>query len=364
MPHDPRTLGGWRRDPEAVRRTLARLRRPYFAASAPRLARTGADHTVMLYKAFKEVNGGSYSDYPPQEIGDCVSQSFGHGIDLREAVQIAVRTDSLAFEPTATEAIYGMARVDIGGLHGSDDDGAVGAWAAEAVSRLGTVSRTVTGPYDGKRARAWGADGVPPEIKARAVDHKVRTTSLVATYEELEDALANGYPVTVCSDQGFTLERDADGFCTPEGEWGALHADRRSARRPAPRGLHLPIVGERLPHGAPGPRPAPQLVLGRSRGGRGDARLQGLLVSLKLRRLPRTDLASSMVLRRFRLTARPGSKGCRAFLGRGARTKLLSPSWEESPWLTNFGNPRPPSSRCFCSSAPSSTRPPAQSATT
>ena len=234
MSHDFIKLGGWRRDPEEVQRTLARLRRPYFAASAPRLRRSGVDRTVLLYKAFKEVNSGDYIDYPEQEIGDCVSQSFGHGIDLLEAVQIVIGKTPEAFEPTATEAIYGMARVDVGGLHGSDDDGAVGAWAAEAVSTLGTVSRKVTGPYDGKRAKAWGSVGVPAEIKAKAVAHKVRTTSLVATYGELEDALANGYPVTVCSDQGFTMERDADGFCGTEGEWGhcMLIVGVRRGKRP------------------------------------------------------------------------------------------------------------------------------------
>jgi hypothetical protein len=212
-------LGGWRRDPESVRRTLARLRRPFFAASAPHLSRSGDGQATLLYKAFREVNGGRYIDYPAQEVGDCVSQSFGHGIDLLEAVQIAVARTTERFEQTATEAIYGMARVSIGGLKGSYDDGAVGAWAAEAVTRIGTLSRELVGPYDGDRAKEWGARGVPRALQAKAGTHKVKTTSLVSTYEELKDALANGYPVTVCSDQGFTIERDAEGFCQPEGVW-------------------------------------------------------------------------------------------------------------------------------------------------
>ena len=212
--------GGWRRDPAEVARVLASMPRPLFAASAPGLARSGAGQTVLLYKAYKDVNGGAYIDYPAQEIGDCVSQGFGHGIDLLESVQIAIVNAPEAFEQTATEAIYGMARVDIGGERGSKEDGAVGAWAAKAVTRLGTVSRLVLGPYDGKRAKAWGTHGVPDDVKGLATAHKVRTASLVTTYEELEDALANGYPVTVCSDQGFTVDRDDDGFCRAEGTWG------------------------------------------------------------------------------------------------------------------------------------------------
>ena len=113
-----------------------------------------------------------------------------------------------------------MARVDIGGERGSYSDGAVGAWAARAVSTLGTVGRSVVGPYDGRRAKDWGARGVPDEIKAKASAHTVKSVALVQTYEELEDALANGYPVPVCSNQGFTLQRDEDGFCLPQGTWG------------------------------------------------------------------------------------------------------------------------------------------------
>ena len=213
-------LGGWVDNPLAVEAQLARLARPTFAQAAPRLAGAGTGKDVLLYKAFQEVNGGAYIPYPAQAIGDCVSHGFGHGVDLLAAVEIAVGHEAETFKQTATEAVYGMARVDIGGGQLGNSDGAVGAWAARAVSTLGTVSRDVVGPYSGNRAKEWGARGVPAEIKARAVDHKVKTVALVSTYEELEDALANGYPVPVCSNQGFTLERDAEGFCKPRGVWG------------------------------------------------------------------------------------------------------------------------------------------------
>jgi hypothetical protein len=225
--------GGWIHDPSEVRRMLARMPRPYFAAGAPHLEGSGTGRTTLLYKAFKDINDDQYIDYPAQVIGDCVSHGFGHGIDLLEAVQIAIGGKAEEFKQTATEAIYGMARVDVGGQRGSYSDGAVGAWAAQAVSTLGTLAREAVGPYDGQRAKQWGAEGVPADQKAKASDHRVRTTSLITTYGELEDALANGYPVTVCSNQGFTLERDAQGFCAPRGIWGhcmlivGVRADRR-----------------------------------------------------------------------------------------------------------------------------------------
>ncbi len=227
-------LGGWIHNPIEVDRQLATLPHPIFAEAAPRLAGSGTDKTTLLYKAFKDANQGAYINYPPQTIGDCVSHGFGHGVDLLEAVQITIGQKRELLKQTATEAIYGMARVDVGGERGSYSDGAVGAWAAKAVSTIGTVSRDVVGPYDGNRAKSWGAKGVPSAIEAQATQHKVGTVSLVSTYEELEDALANGYPVPVCSNQGFTLERDADGFCRPKGVWGhcMLIVGVRAGNRP------------------------------------------------------------------------------------------------------------------------------------
>jgi hypothetical protein len=230
---DLANLGGWLHDPEEVGRLLATMPRPLFSQAAPLLSGSGTGKTTLLYKAFKDINKGSYIDYPAQTIGDCVSHGFGHGVDLLEAVQIALGHKNEVFHQTATEAIYGMARVDIGGQRGSYSDGAVGAWAAKAVSTIGTVDRDVVGPYDGSRAKSWGAKGVPAAIKSKAGQHKVGSVSMVETYEELEDALANGYPVPVCSNQGFTLQRDEDGFCRPKGHWGhcmlivGVRADKR-----------------------------------------------------------------------------------------------------------------------------------------
>jgi hypothetical protein len=48
----------------------------------------------------------------------------------------------------------------------------------------------------------------------------VQTVALVTTRQEVEDAIANGYPVPICSNQGFTMSRDSNGFCQPKGVWG------------------------------------------------------------------------------------------------------------------------------------------------
>jgi hypothetical protein len=209
---------GWLHDPGEVQGVLTTMPMPLFGVAAPHLWRSGANQTTLLYKAWKDVNG-SYVDYPAQEIGCCVSRGFGHGVDLLQCVQVSLGKKAEKFTPTSHEFIYGTCRVDIGGQRGSYQDGAVGAWAAKAVSTIGTVSQELVGPYDDRKCKEWGARGVPANLKQEAAEHQVLTTSLVTTYEELEDALANGFPVTVCSGQGFTMTRDQDGFCQPRGSW-------------------------------------------------------------------------------------------------------------------------------------------------
>ena len=294
-------LGGWFHDPEEVDRQLATLPRPLFARAAPRISGSGAGKTTLLYTAFKEVNHGTYIDYPAQTIGDCVSHGFGHGVDLLEAVQIALGHKRDLFHQTATEAIYGLARVDVGGQRGSYSDGAVGAWAAKAVSTIGTVDRDLVGPYDGNRAKTWGAKGIPSTLREKAGKHKVQSVSLVATYEELEDALANGYPVPVCSNQGFTLVRDDDGFCRPHGTWGhcmlivGVRADDR------PGACIFQSWGSEMPSGPRALDQPPNSVLGRPRDGRLDALHARFVGPLPVRGLSRPDDPQSLVLFAVRL---------------------------------------------------------------
>jgi hypothetical protein len=228
-------LGGWIHDPDQVDQVCASLPHPLFSAAAPHLEGSGYGGTFLIYKAYKEANGGEYIDYPAQTIGDCVSHGHAHGVDLLECIRIVSGHGHgrETLHQTASEAIYGMARVDVGGGSMGGLDGAVGAWAAKAITTLGTLSRDIVGPYDGQRAREWGARGVPRELEEKAGAHKVQTCSLVTTWTELEDALANGYPVTVCSNQGFAIERDSDGFCQAQGAWAhcmllcGVRADQR-----------------------------------------------------------------------------------------------------------------------------------------
>lgn len=215
---------GWVHDPDAVDNYLATLRRPVFGVSAHSLNESGRGAVALLHKCVERVAGR----FPVrlQTIGDCVSQGYATGVDVLKCVEIDLAGESEQWvAETASEPIYAASRVEIGGGRLSGD-GSVGAWAAKAVAELGTVCRQRIGSvdlttYDGDRARRWGrrGAGVPDSIEPAMREHLVRSVSLVSTYEEARDAIANGYPVPVCSTQGFQSRRDADGFARPSGSW-------------------------------------------------------------------------------------------------------------------------------------------------
>lgn len=208
---------GWIHNPVAVQAVMATLPMPSFAQAAPHLAGTGEDKDVLLYLIHRKVTG---QDAPkgPQGIGDCVSWGWACLCNYVQAVEISKGTLE-EYKETATEAIYALSRVEIGGERGSYQDGSVGAWAAKAVSTYGTLARELVGPYDPKRAKEWGAKGLTSDLESKSKDHPVKTVSQVKSFAEARDAITNGYPVAVCSSQGFTMERDKDGFCSPKGRW-------------------------------------------------------------------------------------------------------------------------------------------------
>lgn len=158
-------------------------------------------------------------------VHNCVSMGGARAVDILRAVQVAAGHGSWRGE-TATEPLYAFGRIEVGGGRLGNSDGSVGAWQADACKRYGTLIRAVYGQYDlttysAQRAREWGAPGrgVPDALEPTAREHLVRTVSLVTTWEELCDAIASGYPVTVASNQGFTKVRDSQGFARASGNW-------------------------------------------------------------------------------------------------------------------------------------------------
>jgi len=217
--HPYEHLCGWR-GIDIAQKTVAATLPPSLSTTAPHLfGATAPRDAVLLYKAWQAVLG-KYPEYPAQQIGDCVGFGHGHGNDLLQCIEIGLG-QPLEYRETDSEFIYAASR-QVAGIHDAQD-GSYGAAAVKAMTTIGLVSRDMLGAdgiYSGSRSREWGATGPPPAFRSDAAPFKLGTAALVSTWDDLVAAITNGYPVTICCDQGFELTRDAEGFCAQSGTWG------------------------------------------------------------------------------------------------------------------------------------------------
>lgn len=149
---------------------------------------------------------------------NCVSWGTRNAVDVSRAVQIDAKHTLESFITVgATEVIYAS--------RGHGGQGMACSQAAEFVhSRGGVILRKNYGKYDLTEymgETGWGArGGAPEELVKIASEHPVKTTTQIRNIEEARDALANGYAIAVCSNQGFNSTRDKNGFAAPQGSWG------------------------------------------------------------------------------------------------------------------------------------------------
>jgi hypothetical protein len=239
-------LGGWREDPSEVSRIQSKLRYPIYQDGVVR-----GNDPVLLYTIVREIAGGD--DLGVQGIGDCVSWGNARLVNYTSAIEIyrqihmikqseayaagdpaalaAVKSALFEYQAAATEVIYALSRVEVGGQRGSYRDGSVGAWAAKAIHDFGTMSYRLLGQkglgdkYDAQRAKQWGALGLPDTLEPSAAEHKIQTVSMVTNFKDAAALIESGYGVAVCSNVGFengsrgVTQRDAQGFATPRGRW-------------------------------------------------------------------------------------------------------------------------------------------------
>jgi len=221
-PDGPDLNFGWIDDPDAVRHCLAEMDCGTFRDTAAFAARKDGSENVYLWESARTVTGDVLPSRDQKSVGSCVGFATAAAIEHLSLVQIT-EGEAAEYRHLAPEVIYGGSRIEIGGgrIRG---DGSIGAWAARWVREYGVVPRDRHGShdlrlYDENRCRDYGRRGVPDDLEVLAKEHPVRGVVNVRSWEECRAAIQNGYPVLVCSSQGFTMERDADGFCNPRGRW-------------------------------------------------------------------------------------------------------------------------------------------------
>ena len=171
-----------------------------------------------------------------------MSFGHGHGNDLLQCIEIGLG-QPLVYRETDTEFIYGASR-EIAGILGSGD-GSYGAAAVKAMTTIGVVSREMLGSdgtYSGQRAKAWGKTGPPSSVQSDAASFKLGTAAMVSSWDDLVAAITNGYPVTICCDQGFQTDARPGWVLRRVWDLGPLHGDRGRSIRPARR-VHPPELG-------------------------------------------------------------------------------------------------------------------------
>jgi len=231
----PQALFGYDPHPVETREFLSTLESPTLREASPRLFLARAEEDIFLYRAlyraYAEYSGGGEWRVGKQGIGDCVSWGWAHGADIHLAVMWELG-DTSEWRPAATESIYGGSRVEARGqTSGGYRDGSYGGAAAKWVRDWGIVFRqdypaiADLSVYSASRAKSWGnfgngGDGdAGRKLDEIAKKHPVRNVALVRNFDEAAAAISSGYPVPVCSGQGFASTRDNDGFASARGSW-------------------------------------------------------------------------------------------------------------------------------------------------
>lgn len=191
---------------------------PTFASIGPSTDYKG--QRMMLWEFTRKVLGKDTENFP-QEIGDCVSFGGKNVMEYIQCVNIILGGAAAEFHPLFPPYFYGTSRVFVGGSR-IWGDGSTGAWLQDAIKKYGVLRRDdpAVPQYSGSIARQWGSSGPPKQFVAEGQKYLVKTTAQVNSASDVANSLLSGYPVAVCSNQGFAMEAGSDGFHAPRGNWG------------------------------------------------------------------------------------------------------------------------------------------------
>jgi hypothetical protein len=209
---------GWVNNPELLAKAHAEA--PDSAKLRFQLAGVTAVRRLAMFEVARKVLGHDISNVP-QPVGNCVGASTKREIEYLQCMQIAM--GNLAeFHYIFDPYHYGAGRVYIG--HQRDhQDGSLGLWQSQALVKYGVIALDTPGlpEYNAQSVRSWGANdgGVLDSHRDLGQQHLVQKAAKVSSWEDCVNAVANGYPVEVCSNQGFEMLAGSDGFHHPKGSW-------------------------------------------------------------------------------------------------------------------------------------------------
>lgn len=215
---------GWIENKDEVKRVAEEDEIKSFSGTPAFVESAEIPKSVYLWEAYRDI----YGENPPVQnqgsVGSCVGFGASRAHERSLAAQIK-NGDAFVFRHVVEEAVYALSRVQVGGgrIRG---DGSVGAWAASAFVRFGGLPRGeyLNGKYNLTKyseslCRSWGNSGLPNDLIPVVREFPVGGSAKVESWAEAKKAMANGYGIFVCSNQGFSRNRDSRGVASPQGRW-------------------------------------------------------------------------------------------------------------------------------------------------
>lgn len=203
------------------------------AAQKYGIADTGKGKLSLLYPACWKASGRDdwFHGSKSQPTGDCVSRGQSHSAIMSLAAAVLNGSGSW---PDIPEEAYrsGMPfhpSPTYWNKHGGISGWSCAAAARESKTKIG-LTLAIAYPensnlgdiltrYDTHTIGKYTRSGPPDDVIKTLNGHCTLTYSRIRSFEEVRDAIANGYGVNSCGGEGFSKTRDANGVSRRSGHW-------------------------------------------------------------------------------------------------------------------------------------------------
>lgn len=165
---------------------------------------------------------GSFLPAQWQPEGTCVGRGCSGLLNhLQFSRILGTPQESIEWKPVSHAWCYAGARMQYNMLH-DRSYGAVGKGALEWCHAKGVCYQQEVNDINYRsdvNAGNWAYSGIPSTLIPLGADNLVDDSALVTTCQQVADLMSVGGGITIASNQGFTMARDSEGFCKPQGNW-------------------------------------------------------------------------------------------------------------------------------------------------
>lgn len=204
---------------ETARREWDRLAATFPSFFIAGQTRATAGRTARLWDLVRKVRGADTPNVP-QATGDCVAFGAKNAVEYLACAEI-VGGDLEEFRPAFPPYLYAIGRVLVGNGGLTGRPGSLGSWMAKAIVEYGVLRSDLPNvpAYSRAVADRWGDGEGFREFLDEGRRHPVRSAARIDDWNSLIAAVTNGYPCTIASNAGFTMQAGHDGFHRRRGSW-------------------------------------------------------------------------------------------------------------------------------------------------